>query len=35
MKLELAVATGKDTGDKREAIAEREADREMDRAKRR
>ena len=35
VKLELAVAKGKDQGDKREAIAEREADREMDRAKRR
>ena len=35
VKLELAVAKGKDRGDKREAIAEREADREMDRAKRR
>jgi SsrA-binding protein len=35
VKLELAVAKGKDKGDKRDAIAEREAEREMDRARRR
>jgi len=34
-KLELGVCKGKKTGDKREAIAEREAKREMDRGKRR
>jgi SsrA-binding protein len=34
VKLELGVARGKDTVDKRDAIAEREAKREMDRARR-